>query len=127
MMSKNTYRVNTGKKKRKGKSVFSIIENKLSLSQYFDYDQPLKYFPKAMFILALGVFHVGNNHFTEKTTRKITRLETQVEDLRADYTTLKADYMHARLQSEVADRVSAMGLKESDTPQMQIVINTDEY
>jgi outer membrane murein-binding lipoprotein Lpp len=37
-----------------------------------------------------------------RATRKIDKLQTEVEDLRADYTTLKADIMYASKQSEVA-------------------------
>ena len=36
-----------------------------------------------------------------------------MEDLRADYTTLKADFMYESKQSEVAKRAEKLGLKES--------------
>jgi hypothetical protein len=45
-----------------------------------------------------------------------------VEDLRADYTTLKSDVMFASKQSEVARRVKPLGLKESLNPPFKIVV-----
>ena len=60
--------------------------------------------------------------FLEKTTRQIDRTQTEVEDLRADYTTLKADVMFASKQSEVARRVKDLGLKESSKPPFKIVV-----
>ena len=71
--------------------------------------------------------HASNTHFAEKTTRKIDRLQSDVEDLRADYTTLKADIMYASKQSEVARRVKELGLKESLNPPFKVVVDASEY
>ena len=59
--------------------------------------------------------------------RKINRVQAEVEDLRADYTTLKADLMFAGKQSEVARRVKVLGLKESSRPPYKILIEEGEY
>jgi hypothetical protein len=60
---------------------------------------------------------IANRHSAEKKIRTIARLEVQVEDLRADYTTLIASYMFASKQSEVAKRAQKFGLKENnDSP-----------
>jgi hypothetical protein len=50
-----------------------------------------------------------------------------VEDLRADYTTLKSDLMFSSKQSEVARKVKEYGLKETLTPPYKVVVNKDEY
>lgn len=128
-MSKNTYKVKTGKKKPRGggDSVFSFIENKFNVNNFFRDGLPVKYLPYILFIMAIGIFYIGNNHYTEKTIRKITKMEKEVEDLRADYRTLQADYMHARLQSQVARRVKKLGLNESSTPPKKIIIKQGEY
>jgi hypothetical protein len=54
-------------------------------------------------------------------------MQTEVEDLRADYTTLKADIMYASKQSEVARRVKDLGLKESINPPYKLVVEKGEY
>ena len=54
-------------------------------------------------------------------------MEREVEDLRADYTTLKAEYMLSGKQSEVAKSVSDMDLEESLVPPKKIEVSEDEY
>jgi hypothetical protein len=54
-------------------------------------------------------------------------MQAEVEDLRADYTTLKADLMFASKQSEVAKKVKIYGLKESLTPPFKVVVEKGEY
>lgn len=126
-MPKNTYKVRSKPSKRESESVFSFIENKFSVNNFFQNGLPLKYLPYIFFVTAIGIFYIGNNHYTEKTIRKIHNIEQEVEDLKAHYRTLQADYMHARLQSEVAKKVDKIGLKESSIPPKKIVIKRGEY
>ncbi len=107
--------------------MFSFIENRFSIDSIFKNGIPLNYLPYILFVMALGIFYIGNNHYTEKTVRKVTKTEREVQDLKADYRTLQADYMHARLQSEVAKRVKPFGLNESSIPPKKIIIATDEH
>ena len=99
-----------------GFSVFSGIEKRLKLEAYFEEGFPVHYLPKILFVLTLGLIYIGNTHYAEQTVRKINMMQVEVEDLRADYTTLKADLMFSSKQSEVARKVHAFGLKESLIP-----------
>jgi hypothetical protein len=54
--------------------------------------------------------------------RSISQLEREVEDLRADYTTLKSDYMFASKQAEISRRVARLGLYESKQPPQKILM-----
>ena len=73
------------------------------------------------------MIYIGNTHYAEQTVRKIDVVQVEVEDLRADYTTLKADLMFGSKQSEVARKVRPFGLKESLTPPFKVVIKAGEY
>lgn len=110
-----------------GTSVFSGLEKKLNLESYFEEGFPIQYLPKILFVLGLALFYIGNTHYAEKTVRKINHIQAEVEDLRADYTTLKSDLMFASKQSEVAIKVKAYGLKESLTPPTKVVVEEGEY
>src|ERR1044071_7713932 len=118
-MVENKFKV-TAKPERKGGapgvSVFSGLEKKLKLETYFEEGFPVQYVPKIVFVMVLGLLYIGNTHHAEKTVRKINNIQAEVEDLRADYTTLKSDLMFASKQSELAKRVKAYGLKESIAP-----------
>jgi hypothetical protein len=124
-MASNSYKIKKGKKSRG--SLFSVLESKLKLESMFDGKLPSKYIPHTLFLTALGIFYIGNNHWAEKTIRKIDKIHVEVEELRADYTSLKADYMFASKQSEVARKVNKSGLKESLTPPNKIILEEGEY
>lgn len=114
-------------KKEGGSSMFSGLEKRLKLETYFEEGFPVQYLPKILFVIILSLLYIGNTHHAERTVRKINAAQSEVEDLRADYTTLKADVMFASKQSEVARRVKELGLKESLKPPFKIVAKDIEY
>lgn len=125
-MAENKFRIED-KSKPAGSGLFGWmsrwVRNDSSLERGF----PVKYLPKIVFAVLLGVIYVWNTHYAERTVRKIDKLETEVEDLRADVTTLEADYMYSSKQSEVAKKVKALGLEESKKPPYKIVAEEGEY
>lgn len=127
-MSENKFRIGQKEKgKGSGSSIFSGLEKHVKLETYFEEGFPVKYLPKILFVLMLSLIYIGNTHYSEKTIRKINKTHTEVEDIRADYTTLKADLMFASKQSEVARRVKSLGLKESIKPPYKIEVEEGEY
>jgi hypothetical protein len=116
-------------KKRKGSglSLFKLLDKYTNVDAFFEEGVPLKYLPYILFTTLITLFYIGNTHFAEKTIRKINKVKTETEDLRADYTTLKSDYMEASKQSEVARNVEPLGLLESSSPPYQVHVAADEY
>ena len=77
----------------------------------------VRFLPQIFFLATLSILYIANRHSAEKKIRSISTLEIQVEDLRADFTTLKASYMFDSKQSEVAKRADRIGLAEgSNSP-----------
>jgi len=128
-MAENKLRIEPKKQTSSGNgtSVFSGLEKKLKLETYFEEGFPVQHLPKIIFVMALGLFYIGNTHYAEKTVRKINHVQAEVEDLRADYTTMKSDLMFASKQSEVARKVKPFGLEESLEPPHKIVVEKGEY
>ena len=124
-MTSNSYKIKQGKKS--SNSLFSFLENTLKLESLFDGGLPSRYIPHTLFLTVAGIFYIGNNHWAEKTIRKIDQVQIEVEELRADYTSLKADYMFASKQSEVAKKIRKTGLRESSAPPNKIVLKKGEY
>jgi len=123
----NKFKIKTHSNVRPGKGMFAGLEKKLKLESYFEEGFPVQYLPKILFIMVLGLVYISNTHYAEKTVRKINTIRAEVEDLRADYTTLKSDLMFASKQSEVARKVKALGLKESLKPPYKVAIEKGEY
>jgi Bacteriodetes cell division protein (FtsL-like) len=127
-MIENKFKINPEKKSSKpGVSMFSGMEKRLRLESYFEEGFPVKYLPKILFVMVLGLLYISNTHYAEKTVRRISTVQAEVEDLRADYTTLKSDLMFASKQSEVARKVKVIGLKESLKPPFKVEVEKGEY
>jgi hypothetical protein len=128
LMMVNKFKINPLKKKAStGKGWFSGFEKKLKLENYFEEGFPVQYMPKILFVMGLGLLYISNTHYAEKTVRRISNIQAEVEDLRADYTTLKSDLMFASKQSEVARKVKVLGLKESLKPPYKVEVEEGEY
>jgi cell division protein FtsL len=120
----NKFKVNQGGTKE---SAFSKFEKYLKLDTAFETGLPVKFLPHVLFVTTIGIFYIGNSHYAEKTVRSIDRLKSEVDDLRAEYTTLKASQMLNEKQSEVAKKVRKLGIKESLQPPQKIVVEEGEY
>jgi hypothetical protein len=124
-MAKNSYKINKGYSD--GKNIFSVLGDGLRLRSLFDDGLPARYIPHVLFLTLLGIVYIGNNHWAERMIRRADTLAEEVEELRADYTSLKAEYMFASKQSEVAKKVKSIGLKESLDPPYKLEIDLSEY
>ncbi|QHL89348.1 hypothetical protein GU926_05395 [Nibribacter ruber] len=113
--------------RQKGTSLFELLDRYTKVDWFFADGLPVKYLPKVLFLMCIIIFYIGNSHYAERTLRQIDRTKSETEDLRADFTTLKSDYMEASKQSEVARNVAPTGIIESSSPPIQVVIKKDEY
>ena len=122
-MAENRFKIETSERK----NVFARLQKVLRIPDLQAHGIPVKYIPYFLFLAAFCLIYIWNNHYAESTIREINKMESEVEDLRADYTTLKSDYMYSRLQSEVAKKVAVIGLKESQNPPNKIILEDGEY
>lgn len=123
-MATNSFKIDKGNQKL---SFFKRFEKLTKIDLAFEHGLPVKYLPYIVFVTVVGIFYIGNSHYAERNIRKIDLLKKEVEDLRADYTTLKADYMFGSKQSEVAKSVKKLGIKESLQPPEKIEVKEGEY
>lgn len=115
------------KERPKGISLFHLLDRYTRMDVLFQDGLPVRYLPYILYLMVVALFYIGNTHYAEKTIRKIDKIKIETEDLRADYTTLKSDYMEASKQSEVARNVEAAGLVESSSPPYHIEVYGEEY
>lgn len=107
-------------------SMFSFLENYLRLDGIFEQGLPVRYIPHILFVTSLGIVYIGNIHYAEKNIRLLERLKHEVDEMRSEYTTLKAEYMHDSKQSAVAERVDSLGLYESSVPPYKVKMKLEE-
>ncbi len=127
-MTTNSYKVEEEEEKapRTGsnKGLFSAVEGLMSSTGLFKEGLPVKYIPYVFYVSIFIIGYIWNAHTSDKLVRNIQKLKTEVNDLRADYTTLKAELMFKSKQSEVAKEVQSLGLEESMVPPQKL--NTEE-
>ena len=111
----------------KGTSIFHLVDRITRMDVLFQDGVPVRFLPVILYLMVVALFYIGNTHYAEKTIRKIDKIKIETEDLRADYTTLKSDYMEASKQSEVGRKVAPAGLVESSSPPYQIEVYGEEY
>lgn len=132
-MAENSYRnqeekeeVKSSASRGKSTTIFDLAESRLGLNRILRSGLPIDHLPKVLFGLVLILLYVANTHYADRVVRKTNKLKNEVEDIRADYITLKADLMFKSKQSEVAKRVTVLGLEEPLTPPEKIVITEQD-
>lgn len=119
-MSENTYKT-PSESTSKGAGFFSHINRWFGLDGETAEVIHVRFLPQILYLAAICIFYIGHRHYSDKKIRFINKLENEVEDLRADYTTLRADYNFASKQSEVARQARKLGLYESKVPPFKVV------
>ncbi len=132
-MAQNTYRKKDDEKNTNvagstgpTKTVFQMLESSLGLNNVMIAGLPVKHVPRIVFIMGLLIFYIANTHYADKIVRSTAKAKSEVEDLRADYTTLKADLMFKSKQSEVAKRVAVLGLEENLVPPYKLEVEAED-
>ncbi len=107
-------------------SLFGRVERVFRIDTSFERGLPTRFVPYILYFTIIGMFYIGNSHYADRMILRMDQLEREVEDMRANYTTLKASYMYESKQSQVAKRARALGLEESPTPPYKLLVPTDE-
>ena len=108
-------------------------ESKDRVSKIFNFDLKIfkenfsRLIPFVLFLSLLILLYISNKYYAEETILELNKLKNELKDLRAESLTIKAELMDKTKQSEVADMVEEMGLKEPENPPKKIVIDEREY
>lgn len=125
-MSQNTLRKRVKpipSKSRRGWNPFKWIEKKINVSGLIGEHVPVGLLPPLFYMAFLALVYIWSNHSAENTIREIEKLQQEVEDIRADVTTLEAAYMFSSKQSEVAKKVIPLEIYEIEEPPFKIVVD----
>jgi cell division protein FtsB len=96
-------------------------ENTTRFHELVETRVPTRLIPVIILVTIMGIFYVGLTHRAERLTIEINKLEQEVETLRADYISKKANLMKMSKQSSIARRARAFGLEENTTPPQKII------
>ena len=77
-----------------------------------------------LFLAALGLIYIANNHFAEKKIREIDRLRIVNKELSFDYLRMKTQLNEKKRASYLADKLSPYGIKPSVEPPQKLIVNS---
>lgn len=86
---------------------------------------PVKYFYYFGWIVILLVIYERIGFQSEEYVRSSIKLKKEVEDLRAEYTSIQAEYEKSGKQSVVIEKVKPDGLEENLNPPKKIIIRNE--
>jgi len=121
------------KKPKREYSLFNWLNRFLPLDKLFGEKEPgheervpVKYFYYFGWVVILLVLYERIGFESESYVRNSIKLKKEVDDLRAEYTSIHAEYQKEGKQSVVINRVKDTGLEENLTPPKKIIIAKDE-
>ncbi len=89
-------------------------------------EKTLKTVPFIMFLAGIAILYIAYGYYADDTIRETNKIANQLKELRSDYISTKSELMFASKQSEVANAVDTLGLKEPVVPPMKIEVDSNE-
>jgi hypothetical protein len=86
-----------------------------------------EFIPFLLYLSLWAVAFIANQHYANKTARKIDELRRETKDLRADYLTVKKDLMYHTKKSQIARKVAPLGLREMTSSPQILRVDVEEY
>jgi hypothetical protein len=76
--------------------------------------------PFGLMTFLLLLFYIFNQHHAVKALKRKDQLKTRIKELRAEYISIQSDLMMRSKQSEMAEKVSELGLIELRKPPVKL-------
>ena len=89
-----------------------VKRRKPKWKRWLNYSSIVKQVPFFLFLSALAVIYIYNGHNADKTIRKIGKATNELKDLQGEYKFITGDVLLRSRQSELAETVKPLGLKE---------------
>jgi hypothetical protein len=97
-----------------------------NLFGYIHREAVISLLPFLLFLVGLGLLQIANGYYTESIVRKIDKTGKEIKELQTEFITGRSELMFNTNQSQVAKMVEPLGLKESRTAPLKIVLTPSE-
>lgn len=82
--------------------------------------------PFLLFVAGLMLANIAYGYWTERTVRELDRTSSELKEMRSEYITVRSLLERSERQSQVADDIGGMGLRESREPPLRITADSKE-
>lgn len=127
-MAKNTFRTpKTVARQRRKSRLTTWVNNLIGLDRLFGENNawPIRHIDRILWVALLLLIYIGLTHNAERLVRRTQSTRTEVDELRAQYTSLQAQFMKNGKQSELHKRMAPLGLTDSQTPPKKLVVKEE--
>jgi hypothetical protein len=107
-----------GAVKRKGG--FARGVNKLLSGSYLTREYVQANLPFIFFIVMMMVAYIAYGYYAEKNVKDLVQAESRLRELKSQHTAAEAQLEKLKRQSQVAESIRDLGLKESTAPPVVI-------
>lgn len=77
-----------------------------------------------LFLVALMLFMIASAHNIDKKVMEIAKLNKEIKELKAEFVDTRSKAMKIRLESNIKQKVSTLGLAPGKTPPQLITVKT---
>ncbi len=95
-------------------------------SYFFNREDASKWLPFTFFTFVIIVLYISIQQYAERTVRNTEKLTREIKELRSEYLSTKAELMKQSMQTDIAKKLEAGGLKELRTPAMKLKLEADK-
>lgn len=73
-----------------------------------------------LFFAFLMICYIAYGHYTEHTVQDLDRADRELKELRSEYITIRSELEQTEQQSQVANDIEQLGLKETRVPPRKV-------
>lgn len=110
----------------KGRRTFSRGLVNVLNGSFLTREKVLVNMPFLLFVAGLMLFYIGYGYWTERTVRDLDHTSSELKEMRSEYITIRSYLEKAERQSQVADDIGGMGLRESREPPLRLTVGKKE-
>ena len=103
------------------KKVLSVLDG-----SFLTRDNVINNIPFLLFLFGIGIFYIGNSHYSEGGIIGMEKLNRELKELRSEFISTRSELMFVSKQSEVAKAVGPLGIYESVVPPKKILVQSEE-
>lgn len=115
----------TEEKKKKSNGKAGTLDMIFNLDHITNGEIPIKWVYRIIYTAFLILIYIYYTMLADGKIHQIAKETAELEEIRADYTTQKAEYMKMGKQSFLANEVKKYGMEPTLIPATKIVINKD--
>jgi hypothetical protein len=115
----------TGSSKGNNNSNAGILDLIFNLDPITGGELPMSLMYKIAFVAFLIMCYIYYSMVADVEIHQIAKIKSELQEVRADYTTQKAEYMKAGKQSYLANEMKKYNLQSSLTPPTKVVTDIE--